>query len=233
MMKRVEILYSARIIIMAALSSLASRRFATAAWSSRARMFSMPSMLPSIQGIQTTGSRTSSLRCAGSLNSNSLYSFNPGDKIQVEILSFGPLGASVDVLASSHEENDLIPEDAPALGSGLVLQREIEYFRQARGNIDVVRGEILPAYVERVRETGKIDVSLRAYGGEAKADLIGQQIMTLLQERKTLQVGDKSDPQEIEALFPGVSKKSFKRALSSLYKQRLVQVDKYSVSIIE
>jgi hypothetical protein len=104
-----------------------------------------------------------------------------GDKIQVEVLSFGPLGASVEIVALGHDPDD-VPAAEPesgggfggqgAIGRGLVLQREIGYFRQARNNVDVVRGEILPAYVERVRDDGSVDVSLRSYGGRAKVRLL-------------------------------------------------------------
>jgi hypothetical protein len=207
---------------------MASRHYSATAWSSQTFVpvgrFSSRRFLSSTKGFGENNSP--SKQATG-------VTFSPGDKIQVEILSFGPLGASVDVVATSHLEDDMIPIDAPPLGSGLILQREIEYFRQGRGNVDVVRGEVLPAYVERIRETGKIDVTLRAYGGEAKADILGKQIMDLLKERKTLPIGDKSDPRDIERYFPGVSKKSFKRALSGLYKQRLVLVDKFSVPIVE
>jgi hypothetical protein len=94
--------------------------------------------------------------------------FKAGDKIQVEVLSFGPLGASVGIVARSHDPDDVLPESDDFLGRGLILQKEIQYYRQARDGVDVVRGEILPAYAERVRETGNVDVSLRAYGGKAK-----------------------------------------------------------------
>jgi hypothetical protein len=103
----------------------------------------------------------------------------PGDKIQVEVTSFGPLGASVEIVALGHDPDDVPPSEssgsdpaAGAIGRGLVLQREIAYFRQARSNVDVVRGEILPAYVERVRDNGSVDVSLRSYGGKAKVRIL-------------------------------------------------------------
>jgi hypothetical protein len=159
--------------------------------------------------------------------------FRSGNEILVEILSFGPLGASVDVVARSHDEKDIIARDAPILASGLILQKEIQYFRQGRGNIDVVRGEILPAYVERVRDNLKVDVSLRPFGGQAKADLVSHLVMDQLRQSTSgsLPIGDKSDPQDIQDMFPGASKKNFKRALSSLYKRGLVQLDDFSVCL--
>lgn len=77
--------------------------------------------------------------------------FRPGDKVLVEIMSFGPLGATVHVVAHhSHNPKDIREEDEP-IATGLILQKEIRYFREGRGNIDVLTGEILPGYVERIR----------------------------------------------------------------------------------
>jgi hypothetical protein len=153
--------------------------------------------------------------------------FKRGDLIQVEVLRFGPLGASVEVIGhKSHEESDLIPEDEPPLATGLILQQEISYFRSARDGVDVVLGEILPAYVQRVRpEDGKMDVTLRIPGGKGKAQDLGKVILERLQstDDNEIDVGDKSTPQEINRMFPGTSKASFKRAVAALYKKKLVQ----------
>lgn len=169
--------------------------------------------------------------------------FEKGDKIQVEIISFGHLGASVDVVAhNSHTPADCIASDEPALGRGLILQSEINYFRRGRGGVDVVQYEILPAYVERVREEQfeengdvevRLDVSLRPIGGKAKALELGEQILEKLKEANgTIKVGDKSSPEEIDALFPGASKSAFKKAVSALYKRGLVSPSNNSTTLL-
>jgi hypothetical protein len=165
-----------------------------------------------------------------------LLIFQPGDKIQVEVISFGPMGASVEIIATSHDPDDLIPEDEPPLALGLILQKEIQYFRQARDNVDVVRGEVLPAYVERVREeTNRIDVALRAFGGKAKAEEVSKMILERLEYSSggMLMIGDKSHPEDINAEFPGVSKATFKRAVSALYKQGIVLPSASTISLIK
>jgi len=161
-------------------------------------------------------------------------SFKPGDRIQVEVISFGPLGASVEVIGEGHDPDSLVPESDPPLGLGLILQKEIQYFRQGRDGVDVVRGEVLPAYVERVRDDGRIDVGLRSYGGKAKAQEAGSAILERLgwADGGTLPVGDKSSPEEIQDEFPGISKGSFKKAVSSLYKQGLVKPGPHSITLI-
>jgi len=69
-------------------------------------------------------------RQMSSQNEATELSFHRGDKIQVEVVKFGPLGASVEVIGhNSHNEKDLIPEGEQPLGYGLILQKEIKYFR--------------------------------------------------------------------------------------------------------
>lgn len=157
--------------------------------------------------------------------------FKVGDQIQIEVVSFGPLGASVEVISQSHDPDDLIPDTEPALARGLILQKEIHYFRQARNNVDVVQGEILPAYVERIREDGRLDIGLRAFGGKAKAGQVAAMILDRLEwaDGGILQIGDKSSPAEINAEFPGVSKGTFKKAVSALYKQGKVKPGAFSI----
>jgi len=161
-------------------------------------------------------------------------SFKTGDSIQVEVSNFGPMGASVDVVGLGHDPQSLIDVGEPPLGQGLILQKEISYFRQARNNLDVVRGEVLPAYVEKIREDGKLNIALRQVGGRAKAESVGKLILEELQQnhRGTLTVGDKSRPEDIAQVFPGVSKGAFKKAVSALYKQGIVKPGPYSIELI-
>jgi hypothetical protein len=160
--------------------------------------------------------------------------YKPGDKIQVEVISFGPLGASVDVIGNGHADADLIPESSPPLAKGLIYQKEIAYFRQARQNVDVIRGEVLPAYVEKVRLElgGRLDISLRMFGAKAKAEDVAGLILERLRHDGTLLVGDKSTPGSIAREFPGVSKSSFKLAVGSLYRQGKVQPGPDSISLM-
>ena len=99
----------------------------------------------------------------------------------------------------------------------------------------MVRGEILPAYVERIRENGRIDISLRAFGGKAKAQDLGDTIWQALQNPESggeILVGDKSTPAEINAVFPGTSKGAFKKAVAKLYKEGKVQPGPHSIRLL-
>lgn len=85
-------------------------------------------------------------------------------------------------------------------------------------------GQHVVANIKKIREDGKIDLQLPQ---PKKSDLseLEQKIMDRLSANHgLLRVGDKTDPTVIYQQF-GVSKKNFKRAVSRLYKQRLIQVE--------
>jgi hypothetical protein len=156
--------------------------------------------------------------------------FKTGDLVQVEIVSFGPLGATAEVVGVGHSPNDLIGEDDPVLGVGLILQREIHYYREGRRGVDIVKGEVLPAYIEKQRDDDKVDIALRPPGGKAKTMDASKQILEHLSWSRTIALGDKSTPEEISLLFPGISKAAFKKAVSALYKKGLVKPGPNSIS---
>jgi hypothetical protein len=157
--------------------------------------------------------------------------FQRGMRVIVEVMKFGPLGASVDVVAKSHDPTEVIPAAADALGQGLIDQQEIRYYRSSRDGLDVVLGELLKGYVTNVREEdGKLSIGLRPFGGKGKATELGAMIMERLAAEGTIPVGDKSKPVDIEREFPGASKLAFKKAVSALYKEQKVQPGPFSVT---
>lgn len=84
-------------------------------------------------------------------------------------------------------------------------------------------GDRLPAYVRQVRPDGKIDLMLQPIGQEAVGDFSQVLLHRLRESGGRLPMGDKSQAEEIYAMF-GVSKKVFKKALGDLYRQRLVEL---------
>ena len=46
----------------------------------------------------------------------------------------------------------------------MILQKEISYFRDSRAGEDILVGEEINGFVEKVREDGRVNVSLRPIG---------------------------------------------------------------------
>jgi predicted RNA-binding protein (virulence factor B family) len=93
-------------------------------------------------------------------------------------------------------------------------------------------GDHLRGYIHHIREDLKIDLRLQQ-GGYDKVDGVSQSILDVLKENGgSVPVSDKSPPDDIYALF-GVSKKVFKKAIGSLYKKRIIRIDKKGIEMVK
>ncbi len=85
-------------------------------------------------------------------------------------------------------------------------------------------GETVEAWIKNIREDGKIDVTLFPVG-HLQIEPNAKKILKLLDENNGfLPYNDKSKPEEIKQVF-GLSKKMFKKALGSLYRQRIITIE--------
>ena len=109
------------------------------------------------------------------------------------------------------------------LHSGLLYRNEV--FRPLR------TGDRTTGYIKAVREDDKIDVSLYPLGYD-KIDGIADRILEALRGNGgALPVHDKSDADEIRALF-GCSKKSFKQAVGALYRRHLITIEPAGLRLV-
>ena len=100
---------------------------------------------------------------------------------------------------------------------------------------DVVKplkyGQQVRGYIKRVREDGKIDLSLHA-PGFAKIDTLAEKVLHLLNKNGGyLGLSDKSPPEEIYELL-SASKKSYKTAIGTLYKKKLIRIEQDGIYLI-
>jgi predicted RNA-binding protein (virulence factor B family) len=84
-------------------------------------------------------------------------------------------------------------------------------------------GERLQGYVKKIREDGKIDVTLRTGGAREAANDREVILDALKAHNGLLPLSDKSSPEAIAVLLR-MSKKSFKKAIGGLYKEGLVNI---------
>ncbi|MGC3872254.1 CvfB family protein [Halomonas sp. GXIMD04776] len=86
------------------------------------------------------------------------------------------------------------------------------------------RGERLEGYVRRVREDGRLDLSLMPSGAE-KQQLAAEQVIKALEAHQGfLALSDKSSAATIKSQL-GISKSAFKQAIGKLYKQRRIVIE--------
>jgi len=83
-------------------------------------------------------------------------------------------------------------------------------------------GDKIKGYVKQIRDDNKIDIYLQPIGFENFNDPNCEMILaTLTANDGFLPIADKSTPEEIYDQF-GISKKSYKKAIGTLYKQRKI-----------
>lgn len=84
-------------------------------------------------------------------------------------------------------------------------------------------GDRLTGYVSRIRDDGKIDLTLKKPGYRSVADSTERVLAILTQAGGFVACHDKSAPEEIKRTF-SMSKKEFKRTVGGLYKKGLIEL---------
>ncbi len=96
---------------------------------------------------------------------------------------------------------------------------------------DIKQGQRLKAFIKKIREDDKIDLSIEKQGFENRDD-ITERILTYLKNNNGFAaLNDKSNPEEIYAILQ-MSKRNFKQAIGNLYKERLISIDKSGIRLL-
>lgn len=106
--------------------------------------------------------------------------------------------------------------------SGIIYTNEM--------NKILIRGAKETGYIYKVREDGKVDVRLEPEGYQ-KVEGIAQELMDIIRSRDgVLFLTDKTDPDEIREEL-GMSKKTFKKAIGMLYKERMIVLEENCIRL--
>jgi predicted RNA-binding protein (virulence factor B family) len=141
--------------------------------------------------------------------SNAPLTVEEGDAVDVIVMKKTDLGFSV-IVNQLHE--------------GLIFDSDIF----TKLNI----GDKIKGYVKLIREDSKLDISLQPIGFENFNDPNCEMILKKLKTQKGfLPISDKSTPEEIYNQF-GISKKAYKKAIGTLYKQRKVTLEPEGIKLV-
>ncbi|MCG8803671.1 DNA-binding protein [Tenacibaculum finnmarkense] len=132
-----------------------------------------------------------------------------GDQVNLKIVEQTPLGYNV-----------LIDDEF----DGLLFNSEVYQ--------DIEEGMETYGYVKKIRDDGKIDVSLRPQGFRNVIDSDADVIMRKLDEKGYLMLTDKSSPESIKFRLQ-MSKKAFKRAIGGLYKDKKIELKQDRIELIK
>lgn len=140
--------------------------------------------------------------------SNDFLKLNEGDEVDIIIGNKSDLGVNV-IVNGQH--------------SGLIYHDEIFT------NLEM--GMEMKAYVKKIRENNKMDIALQK-PGYASIEPNADKILSILQKNNGfLKLNDSSSPEDIYDQL-GMSKKTFKKAIGLLFRNRLISLEDEGVKLV-
>lgn len=92
--------------------------------------------------------------------------------------------------------------------------------------------ELTDGYISKIREDGKIDLSLKKPGYKSVINSADRILKKLDEANGFLPIHDKSTPDEIKSAL-SMSKKEFKRTIGGLYKQGLIKITQNGIESLK
>lgn len=133
------------------------------------------------------------------------------------------------------EEGDevklLITESSDLGYSAIINQRYMGLLYRNEVFEELKPGDQKRGWVKKIREGNKIDLSLQVIGFKHILDLKDSLMIELEECGGQIPLGDKSSPEDIYNRLK-ISKKAFKKAAGSLYKERLVEISDFEIKLV-
>jgi len=133
------------------------------------------------------------------------------------------------------EEGDevrLLITDESDLGfSAIINQRFMGLLYRNEVFEDLKPGDQKRGFIKKIREGNKIDLSLQVIGFKHILDLKDSLMVDLQENNGSILLGDKSSPEDIYNRLK-ISKKAFKKAIGSLYKERLITISDHEIKLV-
>ena len=134
-------------------------------------------------------------------------------------------------LEQGDEVNLLITEESDLGYSAVINQRYMGLLYHNEVFEDLKAGDQRRGFIKKIREGNKIDLSLQVIGFRHILDLKDSLMINLEEHNGSILLGDKSSPEDIYNRLK-ISKKAFKKAIGSLYKERLIEISDYEIKLV-
>ena len=130
------------------------------------------------------------------------------------------------------QEVDLMVSHITEIGINVIINGKFRGLAYQNEVFETVSpGYKTKGYIKTIRPDGKIDVSFQKQGFEAIDDSAQQVLEALKQSDGVLRLNDNSHPEEIKSVMK-MSKKTFKKAIGSLYKQKLIDINNDGIQLL-
>ena len=135
--------------------------------------------------------------------------YHEGESVRMIVASKSPLGFNM-VVNNAHR--------------GLIYHTDIPH-----GTLKI--GQWIPGYIRSIRPDGKLDLAI-GQAGHRRIGPMSDQVMAILTEKGGyLPYHDNSLPEKIREVF-GMSKKAFKQAIGSLFREQRIYIEPDGIRIV-
>ncbi|MCR4029267.1 MULTISPECIES: S1 RNA-binding domain-containing protein [Flavobacterium] len=132
------------------------------------------------------------------------------------------------------EEVDLIVSHITDMGINVIInERHKGLLYKDEVYDDAIRtGDRMRGFIKNIRPDNKIDVAIQAQGFESIEPNAEKILSELRASRGFLRLNDNSHPEDIKTVLK-MSKKSFKKAIGSLYKEKLIEIKDDGIYLVK
>ncbi|WP_395045743.1 S1 RNA-binding domain-containing protein [Flavobacterium sp.] len=137
------------------------------------------------------------------------------------------------ITVENGEEVDLIVSHITEVGINVIINEKHKGLLYKNEVYDDLRtGDRIVGYIKNIRPDGKIDVSATKLGFE-KVEPSAQIILDELKaSRGFLRLNDDSHPEDIKTVLK-MSKKTFKKAIGTLYREKLIEIKEDGIYLVK
>ncbi|TPD71153.1 CvfB family protein [Flavobacterium microcysteis] len=132
------------------------------------------------------------------------------------------------------EEVDLIVSHITDLGINVIINEQHKglIYKDEVYDDRIRTGDRLRGYIKAIRPGNKIDVALQKQGFDAVEPNAEKIMDELRASRGFLRLNDDSHPEDIKTVLK-MSKKTFKKAIGVLYKQKLIEIKEDGIYLVK
>lgn len=131
------------------------------------------------------------------------------------------------------EEVDLIISHITDMGINVIINEQHKGLMYKDEVYEDLRtGDRMKGYIKHIRPDHKIDVSLQKAGFEGIEPYAEKILDELRASRGFLRLNDDSHPEDIKTVLK-MSKKTFKKAIGTLYKQKLIEIKDDGIYLVK
>ncbi|WP_291964871.1 S1 RNA-binding domain-containing protein [Maribacter sp.] len=131
------------------------------------------------------------------------------------------------------EKVDLVVTRQTDLGWEVIVNEKhkgLVYFNEVFKPINI--GDVIPGCIKTIRKDNKLDISLQPLGAKVLEPAAKKIYEVLVDSGGFLGLHDKSAPEEIRDVFQ-MSKKTFKKGLGTLYRERKIKIESDGITLLD